>query len=278
MAEKGKTNMKQAQSKKLTIQSTIKTVLLSKFQSSNQLENVLKDKLKNIFPSQGKVKIDWGEIVKEKLPKKLRREKIKKMKKEKMQQLILDEDIQVDLQKFILLGFNCVTKQLQAGGVSTVLVNSKLPNNLLSFLLPLCQAKQVPILGLDNLDLITRQVLGFSSSVLGLHSAVKEEENHFFELSKLVLSVWKSSTIVEANASGDVETVGCSTQSNKSKQPKKVVTLTGIKNLHLKRKIQSERVFVPAESKFPSHEFKEQARKKKKMSELVFPYYNSKLL
>ena len=62
------------------------------------------DKLRNIFPNKEKVKIDWGVILKEKLPKRLRKEKIKNMRDSKLEQMIKEENIQVDLQKFVIIG------------------------------------------------------------------------------------------------------------------------------------------------------------------------------
>lgn len=286
-AEKGKVNMKQAQSKKMTIQSTIKTDLFANFKESEKLENLLKEKLQNIYPNKDKIKIDWGEIHKEKLPKRLRKEKVRNLKDAKKQQLIKEDNIQVDLQKFVLIGFNCVIKHLQAGSVSSVIVNSKLPTNLLRFLLPLCQSKQVAVLGLDNLDLVTKSVLGFSSTVIGFLADVEQEQNHFYDLSKLVKSIWIQSPSVNSSRDDDREPPKDNEQSNGNAvtEPKEVKTLDkpcdAVQpakpiNLHLKRKNRSERSFVPISMEIikPSIE-KEPAKKKKKIN---FPYYNSKLL
>ena len=79
------------------------------------------------------------------------------MRDSQLEHLIKEENIQVDLQKFVI-------KQLQSNSLNSDIVNSKLPTNLLRFLLPLCQSKQVAVLGLDSLDMLTKSVLGFSSS------------------------------------------------------------------------------------------------------------------
>ena len=287
-ADKGKVNMKQAQSKKMTIQSTIKIDLFANFKESEKLENLLKEKLQNIYPNKDKIKIDWGEIHKEKLPKRLRKEKVRNLKDVKKQQLIKEDNIQVYLQKFVLIGFNCVVKHLQAGSVSSVIVNSKLPTNLLRFLLPLCQSKQVAVLGLNNLDLVTKSVLGFSSTVIGFLSDVEEEQNHFHDLTKLVKSIWIQSPAAVDSAKGDDREPPKDIEQdngNKVPEPKEVKTLDkpcdAVQppkpiNLHLKRKSRSERSFVPTSIEIlkPSTE-KEPAKKKKKIN---FPYCHSKLL
>jgi len=280
--------MKQAQSKKITIQSTIKIDLLASFKESEELENLLKEKLQHIFPNKDKIKIEWGEILKEKLPKRLRKEKVRNLKELKKQQVVKEDNIQVEHQKFVLIGFNSVVKQLQAGSVSSVIVNSKLPTNLLRFLLPLCHSKQVAVLGLENLDLVTKSVLGFSSTVIGLLADADEEQNYFHDLSKLVKSIWNQSLAANGFKSDDREpsTDNEHDNGNEVTEVKEVKTLdqpcTAVQplkpiNLHLKRKSRSERSFVPAstEIKLHSSDKEEPAKKKKKIN---FPYCNSKLL
>ena len=56
MAEKGRANMKQAQCKKMTIQSTIKTDLVTDFHESDKVESLMRSRLRNIFPDKEKVK------------------------------------------------------------------------------------------------------------------------------------------------------------------------------------------------------------------------------
>ena len=72
------------------------------FKESDKLESLMKSKLRNIFPNEEKVNIDWGVILKEKLPKRLRKEKIKSMRDSQLEHLIKVENMQVDLQKFVI--------------------------------------------------------------------------------------------------------------------------------------------------------------------------------
>jgi len=287
--------MKQAQCKKMTIQSTIKTDLVTDFKQSDKLESLMKSKLSNIFPNKEKVKIDWGVILKEKLPKRLRKEKIQNMRDSKLEQMIKEENIQVDLQKFVIVGFNCVIKQLQSNSVNSVIVNSKLPTNLLRFLLPLCQSKQVAVLGLDSLDLLTKSVLGFSSTVLAFHVDINQEQNYLHEVSLLIESAWKESRGIlnderdlcednipkendKKDKAADEEHPNSQVKSDPSND--NVVELPKIRNLHLKRKSNFVRAFVPvlAETKIPDIDNEVRLKKKKKLSTLDIPYYGSKLL
>jgi len=111
---------------------------------------------------------------------------------------------------------------------------------------------------------------------------VGEEQNHFFDVSKLIRSIWNRSKVGEGHQISDgTENVGdSSTKLQTSKQSKVIIAdkLPKVKNMHLKRKSRTERVFVPPETKLPSEEEMEPAKKRKKVPALNFPYYNSKLL
>ena len=111
---------------------------------------------------------------------------------------------------------------------------------------------------------------------------VGEEQNHFFDVSKLVRSIRNRSKVGEGHQISDVDTenVGDSSKLKTSKQSQVIIAdeLPKVKNMHLKRKSRTERVFVPPETKLPSEEEMEPAKKKKKVPALNFPYYNSKLL
>merc|ERR1712083_383342 len=114
-----------------------------------------------------------------------------------MGEVMAEDNIDVNLQKFVIVGFNCVVKQLQSNNVSSVIVNSKLPTNLLMFLLPLCKSKQVAVVGLDKLDIVTKEAMGFSSTVIGLTVGVEQEVNCFHEVSRLIIEVWNQVATVE---------------------------------------------------------------------------------
>jgi len=286
MAEnKGK--VKQAQGKKMTIQSTIKSDLIANFKEADDLEKLLGTKLSVVFPNKSKIKIDWEEIRKEKLPKRLRREKIRSMKESKKLEILKEGNIQGELQKYVIIGFNCVVKQLQEGQISSVLVNSKLPSNLLMFLLPLCQSKQVPVLGLDMLDVVTKSVLGFSSMVLGLHLETGQEENHFFAVCELVKSVWEKSRSEDSKNCDDAAVERMISDKNAPEEADQKVCRDKspgfrenikIKNFHLKRKSSSERVFIPVDETKTPVEKRDPAPQRKKKALNFPPYYNSKLL
>jgi len=279
--------MKQAQGKKMTIQSTIKTDLVINFKEADELEKLLSHKLLRVFPNKDKIKIDWVAVRKEKLPKRLRKEKIRTMKETKKLEVMKEENIDADLQKFLIVGFNSVVKQLQADNISSVIVNSKLPSNLQMFLLPLCKSKQVAVVGLEKLDLVTKAAMGFSSTVIGLTLDVKQELNYFNEVSRLVMEVWKqeakedivqkSSFVVEVSAEengnkGAVDTVITSRKDQEVGQCK-------IRNFHLKRKSCSERAFIPDSDTVDINVQENDAVPVKKQKKaLQIPYYNSLLM
>jgi len=285
--KKGKVNMKQAQGKKMTIQSTIKTDLVINFKEADELEKLLSQKLLRVFPNKDKIKVDWVAVRKEKLPKRLRKEKIRTMKETKKLEVMKEENIDADLQKFLIVGFNSVVKQLQADNISSVIVNSKLPSNLLMFLLPLCKSKQVAVVGLDKLDLVTKAAMGFSSTVIGLTLDVKQELNYFNEVSRLIMEVWKqvvnedivqkSSVRVEVSAEENVNK-GATDTVIKSKKDQEVGQCK-IRNFHLKRKSCSERAFIPDSDTVDINvQEKDTVPVKKQKKALQIPYYNSLLM
>ena len=285
--KKGKVNMKQAQGKKMTIQSTIKTDLVINFKEADELEKLLSHKLLKVFPNKEKIKIDWVAVRKEKLPKRLRKEKIRTMKETKKLEVMKEENIDADLQKFLIVGFNSVVKQLQADNISSVIVNSKLPSNLQMFLLPLCKSKQVAVVGLEKLDLVTKAAMGFSSTVIGLTLDVKQELNYFNEVSRLIMEVWKqeakedivqkSSFVVEVSAeeNGNKGAIHTVIRSNKDQE----VGQCKIRNFHLKRKSCSERAFIPDSDTVDINvQEKDTVPVKKQKKALQIPYYNSLLM
>ena len=285
--KKGKVNMKQAQGKKMTIQSTIKTDLVINFKEADELEKLLSHKLLRVFPNKDKIKIDWVAVRKEKLPKRLRKEKIRTMKETKKLEVMKEENIDADLQKFLIVGFNSVVKQLQADNISSVIVNSKLPSNLQMFLLPLCKSKQVAVVGLEKLDLVTKAAMGFSSTVIGLTLDVKQELNYFNEVSRLIMEVWKqeakedivqnSNIGVEVSAEENVKKGAIDTVI-KSKKDQEVGQCK-IRNFHLKRKSCSERAFIPdGDTVDINVQENDAVPVKKQKKALQIPYYNSLLM
>ena len=279
--------MKQAQGKKMTIQSTIKTDLVINFKEADELEKLLSHKLLRVFPNKDKIKIDWVAVRKEKLPKRLRKEKIRTMKETKKLEVMKEENIDADLQKFLIVGFNSVVKQLQADNISSVIVNSKLPSNLLMFLMPLCKSRQVAVVGLDKLDLVTKAAMGFSSTVIGLTLDVKQELNYFNEVSRLIMEVWKqeakedivqnSNIGVEVSAEENVKKGAIDTVI-KSKKDQEVGQCK-IRNFHLKRKSCSERAFIPdGDTVDINVQENDAVPVKKQKKALQIPYYNSLLM
>ena len=276
MAEKGKS--KKPQNSKLTIKNCFNTSLITNFPEASALEELLRDKLRNIFVNKADIKISWTEIKNEKLPKKLRREKIRRLKDNKIFDILSQGIIRTDLQKFLVVGFNSVYKQLQKDLLSFVIVISTLPNNLVTFLVQLCQDKSVPILGLENLDQVTIKEFGYKANVIGFTSEVSNLDNHFFDISRLVKSVWtklSATTKLEA-ITVDEDNKQCNkrlkTDLNSRKRETEIV-----KNFHLKRKATGERAFVPQKfHKIDSRPDRPSKKKNDSVSDNV--YIISKLL
>merc|ERR1712025_886771 len=141
---------------------------------------------------------------------------------------------------------NTVVKQLQAGNIGSVLVNSKLPTNLLMFLLPLCDSKQVPVVGLDNLDIVTKSAMGFSCTVLGFMKDVNQGTNYFYEVNNTIMTA-----SMQFGHSKCVDVALHTIQRSSPKDPPTTSNKTNmteqctIQNVHLKRKSSSNRVFIP---------------------------------
>jgi len=285
--------MKQAQGKKMTIQSTIKMDLLNNFKEADDLEKLLGEKLMKVFPNKDKIKIDWEAVRKEKLPKRLRKEKVRTMKETKKLEVMAEDNIDANLQKFVIVGFNCVVKQLQSNNVSSVIVNSKLPTNLLMFLLPLCKSKQVAVVGLDKLDIVTKEAMGFSSTVIGLTLDVEQEVNYFHEVSRLIMEVWNQvATLEKVHVQNSDNRAEVSKEENGNKvaidsdsaviksNEEKVDGQFKIRNFHLKRKTCSERAFIPASETDIVNEQEKSlpVPLKRRKKALQIPYYNSVLL
>ena len=70
--------------------------------------------------------------------------------------------------KSIVLGFSCVVKKINRNAIKAVLVDPQLPQNLLQILHPLALRNSLPVIGIENLGLLTKNILGFKVSSLGL--------------------------------------------------------------------------------------------------------------
>ena len=75
--------------------------------------------------------------------------------------------------KSIVLGFSCVVKKINKGEVKAVLLDPQLPHNLLQILHSLALANNLPVIGVQDLRLLTKRILGFKVNVLGLYDHSK---------------------------------------------------------------------------------------------------------
>ena len=237
-------------SKKPTVQDPFKEKSFSNLseEQSQLFETKLSEVLENTFPK--KAKVNWGEMCREKLPRRLRREKINELKQEIIKKQISEKQINVDNQKFVFLGFNSTVKNIQTNHVSVVLINSSLPSKLVEILQPLCKMKKIPFLGLEGLDRLSRDQLGYLCSVIGISS---QEENPFSDIVDLALQ----------NSDVSKDEICKETTKRKAEQgasekilPKDAKTSkpTEVRNLHLKRSSRHSRVFLPPSDVEPSSE------------------------
>jgi ribosomal protein L7Ae-like RNA K-turn-binding protein len=133
---------------------------------------------------------DWKKSL-EDMTKKERIEKIREVKKAVRSE---QKTSNLETKKFMVVGFKEVMKAVQKNGVKIVLVDSKLPENVLCFLLPLCQSRSVNVLGLQKLDQISQDTLGFKSSVIGLKGILMGEENPLKETIGMALETLRNSS------------------------------------------------------------------------------------
>lgn len=178
----------------MAIKDTIKIELLRKYNEHGQLEDLLKSKLSEAYPNKNLIKIDMKNIMSNNLSKRLRNSKMKTLKEEQLRDIISSSNIDISLQSFVYFGFNSVFKHLKTNKLSCVLVSSNLDPNFLSFLLPLCIDKNVPVLGLDNLAHITKSTLGFCAKVIGFNTDILQDLNHFQQIGILVYDIWEQNS------------------------------------------------------------------------------------
>ena len=90
----------------------------------------------------------------------------------------------------MIFGFSCVVKKINRGAIKAVLVDPQLPQILLQILHSLALEKNLRVLGIVDLGLLTKKVLGFKVSVLGLcHSEQAESGGLYCRLLANVLEV-----------------------------------------------------------------------------------------
>merc|ERR1712241_1557538 len=161
-------------SKKLTAHNSMPKCELIRLDAAEscKIEELLRKKFLRTFPVKPKIK--WGEIHKEKLPRKLKKEKIRQLKDSDVQKQIAEKEIKVEDQKYFVLGFNKVVKSVQSGLVSSVIVSASLPDKLADIVARLCDIKKVPLVGLNNLEQFTLSCLGFSCSVVAYTSSTDD--------------------------------------------------------------------------------------------------------
>ena len=233
-------------SKKPTVQDPFKdrSFVIPNEEKSLTFETSLREKLEKTFPKQPKIK--WGEIVREKLPRRLRREKINQLKQEDIKNQIAEKGIATENQCFFHLGFNTTMKELQNNRVSTVLISSNLPTQLVQVLQPPCEMKNVPLIGLKCLDQLSKDKLGYQCSVMGISN---QKDHLFSDIAEIAAEVSKVSNneIVNDVKTGKVQQIVIEKTQvyPKAKLNEKKVA---IRNLHLKRSSTRTRTFVP-----PSH-------------------------
>jgi len=287
--------------KKLAIDSPIKIQLVTGFEEEKELEDLLRNKLAKVFVHCRKVVVDWRKEVQEEPSRQKRRERVRMLKEAKKLELIKSEDIRVDLQKFLVVGFNRVVRQVQGGQVGLVLVDSRMSENILRFLLPLCRMKEVRVLGLVNLEPVARETMGFRCSMLGLTREIESKENFFHQVWQVVEGVWQrkkalgrhqddsknqtdnnivsessqATLKVDAKVKSDAECEDLLDKADKTcvsniVRPKNTVIL--------KRGNIQERTFVPIGLTKEVDEVPLEPSKKRKTVGISFPYYESILL
>ena len=237
-------------SKKLTVQNNLKKNKLKIVNKDEEtvLGSFLTDNLGKSFPRQAK--IPWQQIHKEKLPKKLKREKVRSLKKDFREQQITEKDIDVGRQKHFHLGFNKVVKTLQENKSVCVLVSLNLPEKMLDILLDLCQMRRVSIIGLNSLDQLTKVCLGFSCSVIAFSNI--SEETFLEDMTRKVIDLAVDDmNKMEVDGDNPYEMKNghnSNAPSNNVTQIKRKEETKEPRNLHLKRKSKFARAFVVSRS------------------------------
>ena len=230
-------------SKKLTVHNSMPKCDLIRLDAAEscKIEELLREKFLRTFPLKPKIK--WGEILKEKLPRKLKKEKIRQLKDSDVQKQIAEKEIKVEDQKYFVLGFNKVVKSVQSGLVSSVIVSASLPGKLADIVARLCDIKKVPLVGLNNLEQFTLSCLGFSCSVMAFTSSTDDSVSQIVDIivSLSGVSSREESVAEEGKVTENLKSV-------KNSPPKSTPFVPKPRNLLLKRTSKTERVFTPGRS------------------------------
>ena len=244
----GKTKSGKPISKKPTVKNTLRKPKFQVLEGDLGLEilSLVKEKLSQAFPK--KSAINWRELQKEKLTRKKKREKVRKMKEELTQKYIEENDVDVNNQAHFILGFNKVVKSLQTNlNTICIIVSSNFPDKLSHVLVPLCKVRNVKLVGIDKLDLATKESLGFICSVM----AILNSSEHSSFTSELVEKITSIELETDATNEEMSESKGVDELTkNNADLPDKatnstVATKEKPKNLLLKRNSKETRVFSP---------------------------------
>ena len=237
-------------SKKPSVHNSIKKTPFQVIEGDKGLEilSMVKGKLSKAFSK--KTKINWREIQKEKLARKAKREKVKKLKEEMKQKYIEENDVDVNMQAYFVLGFNEVVRSLQTNlNTDSILVSSNFPEKLSHILVSLCKVRDVRLVGIKKLDVVTRESLGFPCSVLAVLTGVdctftsdivqkirsiEMDSNETSERMSVSESEQESTVSADLKAHDqNIENVGINQDLKKTR------------NLLLKRNSKNKRAFMP---------------------------------
>ena len=228
-------------SKKLTVHNSMPKCDLIRLDAAEscKIEELLREKFLRTFPVKPKIK--WGEIHKEKLPRKLKKEKIRQLKDSDVQKQIAEKGIKVEDQKYFVLGFNKVVKGVQTSLVSGVIVSASLPDKLADIVARLCDIKKVPLVGFNNLEQFTLSCLGFSCSVMAFTKS--RDDDSVAQIVDIIVSLSGVSSREESVAEEGKAAVNLKSVKNAPSKASPVVPKP--RNLLLKRSSKTERAFIP---------------------------------
>ena len=228
-------------SKKLTVHNSMPKCDLIRLDAAEscKIEELLREKFLKTFPVKPKIK--WGEIHKEKLPRKLKKEKIRQLKDSDVQKQIAEKGIKVEDQKYFVLGFNKVVKSVQTSLVSGVIVSASLPDKLADIVARLCDIKKVPLVGFNNLEQFTLSCLGFSCSVMAFTKS--RDDDSVAQIVDIIVSLSGVSSREESVTEEGKAAVNLKSVKNAPSKASPVVPKP--RNLLLKRSSKTERAFIP---------------------------------
>ena len=163
-AEKSKV----VQSRKHSVRSSlVKPLHIIEGGKVEEIERLLEDFLKETWPE----KENKGEAADQnQTESKMTKQEKKDKNREKRRIARAKRESLKDFQapKRIVLGFSCVVKKINGNAVKAVFVDPELPKNLLQILHPLALQNSLPVIGIDNLGMLTKKILGFKVRALGL--------------------------------------------------------------------------------------------------------------